>query len=427
MSVLSKSGALALNTVTGHQTVEVGFQPKLVVFQSTPDTANIVTSIANGHFTMGAFDGTTQAVQASNTRNGTSTSDTQKYADITNVIYVADPPGTMTPDFIASAYSLNPTGFTIDITNAPPIDYRFGYWALGGDDITNVKVGSFISKGSTGSQAITGLGFQPDIIICWTSGSWGGLPADQGDAVVGIGFANGIATDNQYAMGSWSQSGITDVLATQSTNNRGYVIWCPLQKTFVSLQATLTSFDVSGFTLNWVAHSPVSQHNISYIAIKGTANLYSRVGRILISGVTGNTASVTGFGFTPGCGLFASASFPTVTGTMAAGERSSMGWVDFEKNMFQTARASRFNAGYLSAWHTSHDLRTYRYINYSTSQLIDEATLQTWDTDGFTFLSNKGNGAGGNLVGYLVMNADSITPTPPTPQPELEENTGIYV
>jgi hypothetical protein len=135
MAVNAASGALALNVATGNQSVSgLGFTPKLVIFQSTPDTANIVTSVANSHWSMGAFDGVTKSVHAANARNGTFTSDTARYTDITNGIYVADPPGTMTPDYIAAPVSLDADGFTINISNAPPINYRFGYFALGGSD-----------------------------------------------------------------------------------------------------------------------------------------------------------------------------------------------------------------------------------------------------------------------------------------------------
>jgi len=424
MGLYSKSGALALNVATGHQSVDVGFTPKLVIFQSTPDTANIVSSIANGHWSLGAFDGTLQTVQASNVRHSTSTSDTARYTDITNVIYIADPPGTMTPDYIVSAYSLDPNGFTINITNPPPINYRFGYFALGGDDITNVRVGTFSSKGSTGSQSIAGLGFQPDVVICFLSGTNGGMPASQGDSSVGIGFANGLLAANQYAMGTYNQDGITDVLAAGSVNKDANIIYCPLQKTFVSLQAALTSFDAGGFTLNWTAHSPAVGINISYIAIKGGPGFSSRVGRIQLNGTTGMTSFVTGFGFEPKCGLFASAMLTTVGGAFTAGDHHSMGWVDINKNMFHTAKASRFYAGFLNAWHTSHDLRTHRYIAYNNSQIIEEASLQSWDADGFTMISNVGIGALGNLVGYLVFNGSDVVPPP---QPILEQNTGIYV
>lgn len=424
MGLYSKSGALALNVATGHQSVDVGFTPKLVIFQSTPDTSNIVSSIANGHWSFGAFDGTLQTVQASNVRHSTSTSDTARYTDITNVIYVADPPGTMTPDYIASAYSLNSNGFTINITNAPPINYRFGYLALGGSDIDSVRVGTFASKGSTGSQSITGLGFKPDVVICFLSGTYGGMPVSSPDSSVGIGFANGLAAANQFAMGTYNQDAVTDILAAGSTCKDASIIFCPLQKTFISLQATLTSFDAGGFTLNWVAHSPVANINISYIAIKGGAGFSSRIGRVQLSGVTGGIVSPTGFGFAPKCGLFASASVTTLGGTFTAGDHHSMGWVDINRNMFHTAKASRFYAGFLNAWHTSHDLHTYRYIAYNNSQIFEEATLQSWDADGFTMFSDVGSGSTGSLVGYLVFNGSDVVPPP---QPILEQNTGIYV
>ena len=415
MAVNAHSGALALNVATGNQSVSgLGFQPKLVILQSTPDTANIVTAIANSHWSYGAFDGTNKTVQASNDRNGISTSDNRKYADITNTIYVADPPGTMTPDYIATGVSLDADGFTINITNAPPINYRFGYWALGGSDVTNVKVGTFGSKGSTGSQGITGVGFQPDLIIIFSSGTFGGMPVNLGEGINGIGFANGLLTANQYAMGSYSADGTTSAIGTISAHNTGYVVYLPMTNTFVSLQATLTSFDADGFTLNWVTHPVLANVNMSYIAIKGTVDFKSKVGVAILPVFTGGKTIVTGIGFDPKCGLFASACFQAL-GTTTAGVHTSFGWADTLKNMFMTGQTARFFGGSMNSFHTSHDLRIHRYNLYSSGgSLLEEASIGSWDTNGFTIYGDKSAGGGASRMGYLVINAQGLIPPPVT-------------
>jgi hypothetical protein len=210
----------------------------------------------------------------------------------------------------------------------------------------------------------------------------------------------------------WSQDAITDILATESAMGSGVVVYTPLQKSFTSLQAQLTSFDADGFTLNWLAHSPAVGIHMTYIAIKGTINFKSAVGSVVTPASTGGTATVTGLGFTPRCGLFANANLQAFN-TMSTGAHGGVGWADVNKNMFQTSIASRFYAGYLSSYHTSHDQMIHRYSLYSNGSRLEDVSLSSWNTGGFTILSNYNVGGSYSRMGYLVMNASAVTP--PTP------------
>ena len=418
MAVNARAGAVALNLVTGNQTITgLGFAPKLVLFQSTPDTSNIVTSIANAHYSYGAFDGVNQAVAMANERNGVATSDNQSRMDTGHVILVADPAGTSTVDYSATGVSLNADGFTINVDNAPPINYRMGYMAIGGSDIANVKVGSFLSNGGVGSLATTGIGFQPDVIIVFSSFVSGAMPISMGDAMMGFGFANSALSVNQWASGSWALDGTTGVLNASRSCGEGFVVWQPTTGSTVGLKASLLSFDPDGFTLNWTVHNTVVQHNLFYIAIKGGAGFQSNVSSVILSATNGGSVSKTGLGFDPKVGIFAGSFLSVKNGVAAAGSGMSLGFVDDLKSHFMTANTGRFFAGVVGAWHSSHDARMERYIAYFNSSLLEDASLSSSNTGGFTLLSNKGTGSVGNYVGHLVMNATA--PVPPVTGSEV--------
>jgi len=418
--VISKAGAVVLNTGAGNQSVTgLGFTPKVVMFQATPDTANIVTQIANMHLSLGAFDGTNQVLTMGNSRNQPINGDTiSRMQD--GAFYVADPAGTSTPDFTADGFSLDADGFTINITDPPPIDYRFGYWAVGGDDIANVKVGKFQSKGSTGLQAVTGLGFQPDVIIMFASSIWASYPAEVQDFIMTLGFANGPLTANQYAMGSIARDGTNPILATRS-HKTGEVFRMATSTSGYFMTASLISLDVDGFTIDWTNHATIANIYVDFIAIKGSLDFKSSIGTKQLAGTTGGTAVVSGLGFQPNSGLFASAMTGVATGSNVTGAGFSIGFSGSNLGMFMTGGANRNYVGQNNAFHTSHDQRIERYCAYDGSGLYEEASLQQWDADGFTLFSNKGNGAGPSYVGYLVMAGNPIPPVVP------EENFGYII
>ena len=413
MALYSKTGAVALNLAAGSQVVSgLGFQPKIVLFTSTPSTANVVTSIANYHASIGAFDGVNNVVQAGNSRNGIITSQTNGYANITDSIYVADPPGTSTPDYIARGTSLNADGFTMNVIDPPPINYRFGYWALGGNDILNVKAGNFLSPGFAGVQATTGIGFQPNLLIVFASFTNGAFPASVGDGYTSMGFANGLLAANQYAGGTVYKNA-TSPITVGKDQNAGFIVWCATTGVAVGLKAILSSFDADGFTLNWTAHSPVSALNLSYIAIQGGASFKSKIGTFQMANSTGTTKIITGLGFTPTTALFASP-FGLLNSANSTGN-FSVGVVDSAKSHFVIGGSTRTNAGSINAWHTQHDQRMIRSINYFDSTIFEDGSLQTWDADGFTILSNKGAfPSTSSFVGYLALAGTSPPPPPAT-------------
>lgn len=151
------------------------------------------------------------------------------------------------------------------------------------------KVVEFASPAGTGTQAITGVGFQPKaIILIGSSGTGTGYSSG---AFFNLGWATSSSDDGQIGQrldngaspgGNWA--------FTYPATTRAYGA--------NSGNATLSSFDSDGFTLNWSNATGVSGLKITALCFGGST-LSAKAGIINPSG-TGSLA-FTGVGFQPEC------------------------------------------------------------------------------------------------------------------------------
>lgn len=163
----------------------------------------------------------------------------------------------------------------------------------------SVKQGTFSKATSTGNQAITGIGFQPKVLILWASRQTS-LGADASFGLSdGATFFMGFAIATGQFCGGW---GARDGSDTSRTIRMASLTSCIRirnpQVSTVDLEdsATLNSLDTDGFTLNWSVAS-ASAYKIHYLAIGGSDITNTYIGSFTPS-VLG-TFSVTGVGFKP--------------------------------------------------------------------------------------------------------------------------------
>jgi hypothetical protein len=127
-----------------------------------------------------------------------------------------------------------------------------------------MKIGEFSPRFGTGTQQVTGLGFQPKAIIFWTS--WNNL-ADGYIATefFSFGFSDGVTS---VARAGMKESGTFG--NGQYYQSEAAAIICVT--TSLLALATVQSFDSGGFTLNWTTNGLTPDppaHVISYLAIAG--------------------------------------------------------------------------------------------------------------------------------------------------------------
>lgn len=241
----AKAGSFNLATSTGAQTVtDPGFKPDVVLF--TWGRNGTGSQADNGAIGIGATDGVNQwANNVAWQDNSTSHDDAVAWSTdgcIQGGTQVAQ-------EFKASITSFDNNGFTLNVSDAADAGSTLiGYLAL--KDV-RANVGSDSQKTTTGTQAKTGIGFTPKMLLFagTQQTTTGYTTAVDGDAMVG-------ATDASANKAIW----IGDV---RTKNNTWSSRWLASAKTVVhrhdtgtgsastDAEASLSSLDADGYTLNW--------------------------------------------------------------------------------------------------------------------------------------------------------------------------------
>lgn len=249
------------------------------------------------------------------------------------------------------------------------------------------KSGTFTSITGTGSQSITGVGFQPKAVIIFGAATF--EDAYSANALYTIGLTDGTSSFCTSAGCLNNTSGQTD-----RRNVSGVFPYLTNGSVGVAVQSTITSLDSDGFTLNFSTNT--SARDYHFIAIAGTDVTNTKAGTFTSAGATGNKA-VTGIGFKPDFIILTTAT--SGVSTAAAGAIFGVG--------FAASPTSR--AAFSVSSNTAATRRTWRYqrtnkcaveAQFSTT-VFAEADLVSFDSDGFTL--NYSTDAGASVYGYLAI------------------------
>jgi hypothetical protein len=246
------------------------------------------------------------------------------------------------------------------------------------------KAGSFLGNGSTGNQSVTGVGFQPKVVLFRYN--MGGADGTQSDSVIGFGV--GISSSDRRSSGNYSNHNLS-TSNNAAWNQDTYCIYTPSG----SSRADFVSMDSDGFTINWVTSS---QAKIQYLALGGSALTNYKTGVGTVKTSTGNQA-YTGVGFQPtalivwagklsttpldqstnGNGLFGVATSSSARGMVA--------WRNLNNSNPQVAKRRQ---------------STQRVL--STTTTFTEADFVSFDSDGFT-LNYTAAGGTSDIFYYLAL------------------------
>lgn len=383
MPLSTLTGSFQLNTSTGNQSVTgLGFTPKLVIFFHTPDTVD-TGQTANYEMMFGAaVSSSSRAVMNLQEANGKDTTEVYASQDATKCLKRNTTAGVA---FQADLVSLDSDGFTINISTAPADVFRVGYMALGGDSLTNVKIGTFNHSTSGGDKAVTGVGFQPDALMIFglnisapSYSSTLGITDGTNSGCVGLYHQNGAATSDTARVVSATQ--VLHLMRSSASD------W----------YATLKSMDADGFTLNY-GFWRVNTVAAFYIALKGPG---IKVGALAMP-TSASDFSATGAGFKPQAGFFLSAGATTYD-TITAGAISSFGMATADDEMYEIGGTDEDNQGVSdSDHHTSND-KVIQIGDYATN-IVEDAAFKSWDADGFTLTSSVAVGANTSKIVYLII------------------------
>ena len=166
-----------------------------------------------------------------------------------------------------------------------------------------VQQGSFTKRtAGTGSQAITGIGFQPRaVIFFWTRQTATGFTAQNSRVNFGVGFATSSANERAVSVTARDRRGSSDDGRRRSETNAIIFLTDGGPPTLVA-QAQLTSLDADGFTLDWNTINDTNAYIVHYIALGG--DITNALASSFDLTNAGGNQSVAGLGFQPDLVLF---------------------------------------------------------------------------------------------------------------------------
>lgn len=257
MSYMSSQGLITTPASTGNVTYATGFQPSVVIFWTTGDT---VSGDNADHIVMiGWTDGTAADDRAIRfaSRNNVATTAVASTADATHCVSI--PNNVNTAVAVAAFSAWTSTGFTLNWSTATTSGIIVNFLALGGTDITGVKSGSITPNSGTGNQAITGVGFQPSMVMFLA----------QTGTTIGVGAAVSSTARFACTLSATTAATMTSTnLASRMQDATKCIeVLTTGGSTTVLSAADFVTLDAGGFTINWTTASATP--TIFYLALAG--------------------------------------------------------------------------------------------------------------------------------------------------------------
>jgi hypothetical protein len=261
-----------------------------------------------------------------------------------------------------------------------------GIWSTG---TLLAKAGSFTASNSTGNQSITGVGFQPKVVLFRYNMQ--GSDASMGDSTIGFGVS--VSSSDRRVAGDYSNTALS-TSSHAAWNQSSYVIYTPGG----GYRADFVSMDSDGFTINWAT---ASQMVVTYLALGGDAITHVKTGSAAAKTTTGNE-SYTGLGFQPTAlivwaGKFSTTPLDQSTNgnglfgvATSSSERGMVAWRNLNNSNPQVAKRRQ---------------STQRVL--STTTTFTEADFVSFDSDGFT-LNYTTAGGNADIFYYLALRGPQV-------------------
>lgn len=302
----TSDGTTQVVTITG-----LGAAPKMGIVWGYHTSGVGVSATAVHTFGFFADDLTQAAVYAIDANAQSSSSVTSRSHSGSHLIYTTNV-GESTILQAAAVTAVGTSGsdgtITLNWTTKDATSRRFGYIVWTGTDIEDATVLQFQTKSSSGSDPITGMGFQPDGMFLMSAGSLTAPPMKEAFAQLSLGFTDFAGSYNVTVIGDDNQS--TSQSKSQADMSFLNVGWNGT--TFADL-ATITSADSDGFTLNYSA----ADANQRYCWVLGFKGPRIACGAFNTSTSVTSATPVTGLADTPAGAVFLTGMRPTASGVQA--------------------------------------------------------------------------------------------------------------
>lgn len=377
----------------------LGFQPKVVIFFWNGRTGSVdAVGGADLHsgfgFTVGVSNDRSCAM---NSDDGNTVQDANSVAADNACIVDID----FTPAIVgrASLKSFDSGGFTLQIDDAFPTNYRIGYMALGGADLVNARVGSFNEPGATGNQTQAGFGFDPDIVCFIHAQEATAVNTPLAGGGLGMGWAK--SSSNRWVWNGFSEHTGATAADTQTNCQATEVI--NMQSSTAGLAVTgraeFVSMDSGGFTINWLERASTRQ--CFYLAMR--APNASVVGDFVTSTTLDADIVESGFGFSPKAVMCVSAcKVASTPNTGVADNELSVGAFTSTSNRLAMGHTDDDGAGTMVCGTAIEFDSVYVACTQVDATAIEGLVdVQSIDADGFT-LNQDDADAVAAFVGYVA-------------------------
>lgn len=375
MAFTAKAGVITLNTGTGPQAISgVGFQPVAVLFYATPHTTADAANNASAKMMVGAA--TSSSARWAHSVfdvDGTGSGDCQTRFTAGKCLLDIDSAGAVL--WAADFTSMDTGGFTIDITTAPASAFLVYYLAVGGAEVS-AKAGTFTLPTSGTSQAVSGVGFQPEAVIA----AYGATGADTAVSHhrFGFGVAAADLTQSCYFISGRDLVGSSQKARAAQSATFLYAIEPTTDG--VDAAATLGSMDADGFTVN-ISDNPGSALEVGYLALEGvSAKVLNDTQR-----TSAGTKATSGVGFQPSALI--AFSVRSTSANQAAGGTSphnSLGAASGSTAQAFTYNLQIDNAGTEDSASFNDDSYIVGFNSNTAGNVLTRGALSSFDTDGFT-------------------------------------------
>lgn len=369
MAVQTKVGSFSASTSTGNQSITgVGFQPKAIIFYGNSRAND--TTVSPGLFSaIGVAVSSTQRWALNITGEDNLANSNTKRRSENDACYVLMDPVTGSVLREADFVSMDADGFTVNWVDTDATAHMINYFAIGGD-ITQAAAGKFQLNTATGNQSISGIGFQPDVVLL---GSVCGTTEGANDnALMSIGLCK--SSGSQWVLA-----------ATSDDNSAAGRAWSSMRtdRCFTTIQidgtlaedAEFVSQDLDGFTIN-ITDAGLARWTY-YLALKG--GQHSVGSFISPSGNGGQTYS--GIGHVPK-GLMVASGIDTTTGIV-----NSIGQaIGFTSGVGAESEILTVDVFDADPMNNFHELQRDQLIKWrdTTETIIAEATLSGFASDQFS-------------------------------------------
>jgi hypothetical protein len=254
MALTYKNGNFLLNSATGNQTINTGtgVDGKVLILYGTNQTG--LDAFANGlsGFFGCASNSTSRSVIAWAADNNVATTNSgmgSSNALCLRLFSAGTPTVDAEADFVSFGTGASSGQFTINVTDAPTSNTIVHYIYLGGTDIINANIVRKTQSTSTGSQAVTGVGFKGDAAIMFGTAQTTEGNSAECSWFIGSACQTAAGVERSVVIQNMDD-GDTHTPISEYVQSPSSVMGV-FTADALNSQADITSFDSDGFTLNW--------------------------------------------------------------------------------------------------------------------------------------------------------------------------------